>query len=121
MIPLVIPEGTFLMLVGAAGVATLAWMLRPFDSYRTEARAVAPLTLISTSLWAIIALQGGQVTRTTQCCRYYSEMPYVQFFGAGMAILSFAAFVLWYFGNYPPQDEAVENDDEAPAGADAWR
>lgn len=111
-----LPEGTFLLLLGGAGLVTAAWMLRPFDQFPGEARAIAPTTLIATTLWGIVALEGGSVTRTTQCCRYTSELPAVQYFAAGMSILSFIAFILWYFDEFPPDDEELGEPTAADGG-----
>lgn len=119
--PLTLPQVTYVSLSALAMLVTLLWMVRPFDNFNGEGRAVAPLTLVSTTVWAIIALRGGTLAVYSGGSSFTVDVPELQLTALAMALLSFAAFVLWFFGEFPPQDDEINETTDpglTPGGGD---
>jgi uncharacterized membrane protein len=84
----------WLLLVVLSAGATWAWAVRE--------QAIAFMTIASTASWSLLAVTGSTIELYHQdgTMTELSE-PAIQYFFAGIALLSFFAFVLWYFGQYP--------------------
>lgn len=78
----------------------------------------------ATAAWGVLALQPVVEVPKGVCCVYQYDATIGQFFGAGAAIISFGAFILYFLGSYPPTDDAPENPDPqqiAPDGGQQTR
>jgi hypothetical protein len=84
-----------------------AWALRK--------ESIAFMSLLSTTNWGLAAMSARNITlyHDDGTSTVVGNAPF-QYVALGIALLSFIAFVLWYFGEYPPED-AIE-DELDPSG-----
>jgi len=86
-----------------ATVMTLAWLFIPIRITLT--------TLLSAGAWSFMALSGGSIVRYTETG---AEVPLdagvLQYLCTFLAIISFVAAVLHYFGHFPPEDDGEMTD-----------
>lgn len=98
----------YLVVVALAAGATYAYVVRE--------TAIPLATLSATAFWAIAALQGNNVVLYHQDGTSTTVgSPSFQYMATGLAILSFGAWLLWYWGEYPPSEAAA--DEPHPDGA----
>lgn len=76
-------------------------------------QSIVPLSLLSAALWSVLSLQSrnievvGQDPSTTAV---FGSAAW-QFLALGLAILCLGATMLWFWGVFPPEDDAAR-----PAG-----
>jgi hypothetical protein len=98
-------QSYYLGLGALAAAATYLW------AFRRE--RIALTTAVAASTWALLALTGGSVAKRTQCCE--TAVPVadpVRYVLAGLALLSFLAFILFLLGSYPPEETEVPDAGE---------
>jgi hypothetical protein len=101
----------FLLLIVLTGAATWAWTVRE--------QAIPFMTMLSVTGWSLLATVGGQITiyHDDGSSTTVAE-PAIQYVFVGLAVLSFFALVLWYFGEYPVQAESTSRNDGDRIGVD---
>lgn len=91
----------YLLLTALAAAATYVWMV--------QQRAVLPTTMVSAALYAVLAAQSRNLEVINGGTEFTKSEPAMQWLMVGMSVLSFLALVLWYWGEYPP-DDAVQDE-----------
>jgi hypothetical protein len=90
--------GLYSQLIWLAAAATGAHAL--------ARRAVGYMTLTATALWSYLALTGSDIALYHQDgASTVLAAPTFQYLATGLALINFMAWVLWYFGQYPPAEE----------------
>lgn len=98
----------YLTVVALGAGATYAYAIRK--------ESIAFTSVIATTAWGLAAMSGGDITLYHQDGSSTAVgAPSFQYVALGLAILSFMAFTLWYFGEYPPEDGV--DDELDPTGA----
>jgi hypothetical protein len=101
----------------------LAFALAGGCAYATFIRQVAiPFGgLLGGGAWGILALQARNVVihaDDLSTTKTVGSEP-LQWLFVGVAVLHIAAAILWYWGVYPPEDEAAEPREPSATGADS--
>lgn len=96
----------YVTIIVLAGAATWTYMIRQ--------ESIAPMSMVATALWAILAAQARNIVVVDGGVSVIDSAPSFQWIAVGMAVLSFGAFILWYFGEFPPQDEDMLDDEGQP-------
>lgn len=96
----------YLLVVVLAAGATHAYAVRE--------DAIPFMTLAATGLYGLAALQGGTITIYDGGSQFSAAEPAFQYLMLGFSVLSFTAFLLWYWGVYPPGDAVA--DEPHPEG-----
>jgi len=95
----------FIAVLAMALITTLIWAVG-------EVR-IPMFALSSAFLWALLAFEGGEITRQQGlCCKVTTEVPGVQLFAGLMTFASIAALILYRFGEFPPTRESTDRATE---------
>lgn len=65
--------------------------------------------------WGWLAYRSETIVSRAGGVTFEQSAPYLQYFGLVMAALSAIGLILWYFGDFPPEDEPLDNTEETPA------
>lgn len=81
--------------------------------WAVQEQAIPISSTVSTAGWALLSLRGSTITVYSDdlATQQLVGAESLQYFTAGMALLSAGALVLWFFGSYPPVESEVETGD----------
>lgn len=81
-------------------------------AYAVREQAIMLMTMLATTGWSLLALTGGQIDIYHQDGSVTTVAePAFQYVATGLALLSFLALILWYFGEFPVNgSDTAEND-----------
>lgn len=65
--------------------------------------------------WGWLAYRSEVISYPNGGVTFEQPAPYLQYLALFMAVLSALGLVLWYFGDFPPDDEPLDNPEETPA------
>lgn len=104
-------ESHWFALVVGASVLTLGWL------YIRE--NVALTTLLASALWFYAAYSGGDLRRITESGSEVAVgAPELQYVALALALLSLLARVLYWFGEYPPNEQVAAEGSPSAEPAD---
>ena len=88
----------FVFLVAFAGVATY--------TFAVQEKAIPMTTTIASFAWIYLGLVGNAIQRhALDGTPYTIQVGSLQWFFTAMGVLSFGALILWYFGEYPQNED----------------
>lgn len=96
----------WLAMFGFAAGSTAVWAILE--------RRIPLSTTTSFAAWGWLAYRSETIAIHDAGVTFEQSAPYLQYFALFMAALSALGLVLWYFGDFPPDDEPLDKQEETP-------
>lgn len=72
-------------------------------------------TTSSFAAWGWLAYRSESLQTFSGGVEFTTSLPFLQYFALFMTLISAVGLVLWWFGDFPPEEGPADNPEETPA------